>query len=210
MRQTAYRSLVVMQIIVNRIDSGSEPVCRPGSGTMVMLAGLLILFSLAAVGCRHKDQKPDRNNDEAAYFHADADIAMTARSLVDAINVGERLDSTDYDFRGILTDGQGRPIYTDSRGNPGEWMVDVLNDSTAVIRNLATGDILPEDLEEYVVSSLGLGKADVVETTEYDDDSETDLSVYDFGGGTIRFEKRISPSPNGTDALFVTIALSAH
>lgn len=195
---------------MDNIDNDSEEVSCLSRGTTVVLAGLLILFSLAAVGCRHKDPRVDLKPDDQTYFHADADIAMTVRSLVDALEVGERLDSADYDFRGILTDGQGRPLYTDSQGNPGEWMVDVLNDSTAVLRNLATGDLLPEDLEEYVVSALGLGRADVVETTEYDDDCETDLSVYDFGRGLLRFETRIAPSPNGTDALFVTIALSRY
>ncbi len=37
-----------------------------------------------------------------------------------------------------------------------------------------------------MVANLGLGKADIVESTEYDDDDETELDVYDFGGGLIR------------------------
>ena len=143
-------------------------------------------------------------------FHADADIAMTVRSLADALKVGEPLDSTDYDYEGILTDGQGRPIYTDVQGNPGEWSVDVLTDSSAVIRNVHLGDLLPDDLEEYVVANLGLGKADIVESTEYDDDDETELDVYDFGGGLIRFEKRKAHAPNGTDAVFVSIVLNRY
>lgn len=52
-------------------------------------------------------------------FHADNDIAMTVRSLVDAVRVGETLLPADYDFVGVLTDGQGTPLYTDVDGAPG-------------------------------------------------------------------------------------------
>ena len=45
-------------------------------------------------------------------FHADNDIAMTVRSVADAIRVGETLDSVGYNFEGVLTDGIGRPLYT--------------------------------------------------------------------------------------------------
>ncbi len=174
----------------------------------VVLCGITALIVLFAVGCGKQENKttsvPSSSPD---YFHADADIAMTVRSLADALSVGELLDSTEYDFEGILTDGQGRPLYTDSQGNPGRWQVDVLTDTTAVIRNLSSGDLLPGNLEEYVAGSLGLGRADVVETSEYDDDFETDVTVYDFGSGLVRFETRTMPAANGTDALFVTIAI---
>lgn len=176
------------------------------------LISALIVFVVVVASCGRKDSGGGKALDaqpEQA-FHADADIAMTVRSLADALKVGEPLDSADYDYEGILTDGQGRPIYTDIQGNPGEWTVDVLSDSSVVIRNVHLGDLLPEDLQEYVVSNLGLGKADIVESTEYDDDDETELDIYDFGGGLLRFEKRKAHAPNGTDAVFVSIVLNRY
>ena len=176
------------------------------------LLAALIVFVVVVASCGRKDaiRESGKERESEQSFHADADIAMTVRSLADALKVGEPLDSTDYDYEGILTDGQGRPIYTDVQGNPGEWSVDVLTDSSAVIRNVNVGDLLPDDLEEYVVATLGLGKADIVESTEYDDDDETELDVYDFGGGLIRFEKRKAHAPNGTDAVFVSIVLNRY
>lgn len=64
-------------------------------------------------------------------FHADNDIAMTVRSLADAIRVGEPLDTADYNFEGILTDGTGRPLYTNIQGLPGGWDIDVLSGTSA-------------------------------------------------------------------------------
>lgn len=177
------------------------------------LLSVLIVFVVVVASCGRKDSGgggKDLDAQPEQAFHADADIAMTVRSLADALKVGEPLDSADYDYEGILTDGQGRPIYTDIQGNPGEWTVDVLSDSSVVIRNVHLGDLLPEDLQEYVVSNLGLGKADIVESTEYDDDDETELDIYDFGGGLLRFEKRKAHAPNGTDAVFVSIVLNRY
>ena len=51
-------------------------------------------------------------------FHADNDIAMTLGSIADAIRVGEPLDSATYSYTGVLTDGVGRPLYTDVDGTP--------------------------------------------------------------------------------------------
>ncbi len=73
------------------------------------------------------DVSNTEDSEATEYFHADNDIAMTVRSLADAIKVGEPLDSTEYDFNGVLTDGQGAPLYTDVQGSPGTWIVDVLD-----------------------------------------------------------------------------------
>ncbi len=145
------------------------------------LLAALIVFVVVVASCGRKDAIRESGKERASEqaFHADADIAMTVRSLADALKVGEPL-------------------------------VDVLTDSSAVIRNVHLGDLLPDDLEEYVVANLGLGKADIVESTEYDDDDETELDVYDFGGGLIRFEKRKAHAPNGTDAVFVSIVLNRY
>lgn len=91
------------------------------------------------------------------------DIAMISRSLVDALRMGEKLDSAAYDFTGILTDGQDRPLYTDIHGNPGKWVVHVESPSSVVLRNLDAGNLLAEDLRVYVAQAVGFTDADVTD-----------------------------------------------
>lgn len=138
-------------------------------------------------------------------YHADNDIAMIIKSIVDALHVGEPLDTLDYNFEGILTDGEGHPLYTDIQGQPGRWDVDVISPTSIVIRNLNLGDLLPDYLESYVTGSLNLTADNVVETAEFDDDEETQLVVYDFGGGYLRFETRASVAPNGLEGPLLSI-----
>lgn len=92
------------------------------------------IVSVLINACSHTADNQDKGNVASPPaiivnedFHADNDIAMTVRSLADAIKVGEPLDSTEYDFEGVLTDGQGTPLYTDVQGAPGVWVVDVLD-----------------------------------------------------------------------------------
>lgn len=183
----------------------------PGRGAMRVLVLTAVMAVTSLAGCRPDGTGSDNagrvQGDDETQFHADADIAMTVRSIADALRVGEQLDSADYDYRGILTDGMGRPIYTDLYGNPGEWVVDVLTPGSAVLRNLNPGDLLPDDLQEYLLGNLGVGAENEIVSEEYADDDQTDVAVYDFGGGEIRFETRTSPSPNGTDATFMSIVL---
>lgn len=91
-------------------------------------------------------------------FHADNDIAMTLGSIADAIRVGEPLDSATYSYTGVLTDGVGRPLYTDVDGTPGAWNVNVVSANDAVISTTDVGDLPAAELEKYVVTSLGLGE----------------------------------------------------
>ncbi len=144
-------------------------------------------------------------------FHADNDIAMTIRSLADALKVGEPLDSTLYDFQGILTDGQGSPLYTDVQGSPGQWEVDVLDDRNVMIRNVYLGDLLPGDLETYLLQSLRIDKERMLDFTAHDavDDDETEIAVYDFDGGYLRFEVRAGIAPNGLEGPMLSIVMSA-
>ena len=98
------------------------------SGIFLTLASICFIFMLNSCGQSSKSDVSNTEDSEATeYFHADNDIAMTVRSLADAIKVGEPLDSTEYDFNGVLTDGQGAPLYTDVQGSPGTWIVDVLD-----------------------------------------------------------------------------------
>lgn len=144
-------------------------------------------------------------------YHADNDIAMTVRSLADAIRVGEPLDSTEYDFEGVLTDGQGAPLYTDVQGGPGIWVIDVLDQKNVTIKNLYLGDLLPGDLESYLLQSLRLTDENRMTFTAHDavNDEETNISVYDFNGGYLRFEIRSGIAPNGLEGPLLTIIMSA-
>lgn len=149
------------------------------------------------------DVLPDSVSEED--FHADNDIAMTVRSIVDAIRVGEPLDTAGYNFDGVLTDGIGRPLYTNLQGLPGEWDVDVLSDSRAVIRNVDIGDLLPDDLESYIAASLELTAFNVVDSLEYQGAEGAETTVYDFGGGYLRYEVRNATAANGLEGPLVRI-----
>ena len=174
------------------------------------LTAIVMLLLIIATGCG--GNKADSSSDSIApeektdyIYHADNDIAMTVRSLVDAIKVDEPLDTIDYNFEGILTDGQGHPLYTDLQGAPGEWEVDVLSPTSAVIRNLNLGDLLPDYLRAYLVQSLELSEENMVETSEFDDDDQTSVDVFDFQGGFLRFETRSAVAPNGLEGAYMSI-----
>ncbi len=177
----------------------------------------LALISLAAItSCGAKNAADSANTDAmskgmADYYHADNDIAMTVRSIADAIKVGEPLDSTDYDFKGVLTDGQGTPLYTDVQGSPGLWVVDVLDTKNATIKNIYLGDLLPGDLQSYLLQSLHLSEEQQIDFTVHDaiNDDETEITIYDFGGGYLRFEIRAGIAPNGLEGPLLTIVMSA-
>lgn len=138
-------------------------------------------------------------------YHADNDIAMTLRSITDAIRVGEPLDTLDYNFEGVLTDGEGRPLYTDIQGTPGVWEVDIMSPTSAVIRNVYLGDLLPDYLETYIAGSLNLSDSDIIETTEFEDDDDTSLVVYDLNGGYLRIETRSAIAVNGLEGPLMSI-----
>ncbi len=193
---------------MQRIDNFYHIITR--SGALTMLAILVAMTMLS--GCNASESKESKTANAEAYeepqFHADADIAMTVRSIADALRVDEPLDSVDYNFRGILTDGMRRPIYTDIYGNPGEWEVDVLTPVSAVVRNLNPGDLLPDDLQEYLLNNLDINPENEVQNADYIEDAETNIDIYDFEGGVVRFETRTFQSPNGTDATFMSIILT--
>ena len=158
-----------------------------------------------------KEDSDDISDKFPERYHADNDIAMTVKSLVDAIRVGEAIDSIDYDFTGILTDGQGSPLYTNLQGLPGEWIVDVIDKGDVTIKNLDLGDLLPGDLEAYLLACLRLGPQNKVYLTTEDamENPDTDVTIYDFEGGYIRFENRYITAPNGLEGSLFTIILSS-
>ncbi|MBD5203951.1 MAG: hypothetical protein HDS82_03635 [Bacteroidales bacterium] len=181
---------------------------RPMANLVLLASVLCIVVFLA--GCEGKGSHAAEGSESADYYHADNDIAMVVRSLADAVSVGEPLDSVDYDYDGILTDGQGTPLYTDVQGAPGQWEVNVVSPHRAVIRNLYLGDLLPGDLEAYITGSLNLTDADLVETHEYDSDDESDLALYSIPGGELRFETRAGIAPNGLEGPLMSIVIAAR
>lgn len=175
----------------------------------LILTGLAIASCIALGACNHSSasKNADRESDEDD-FHADNDIAMTVRSIADAISVGEPLDTTEYNFEGVLTDGQGTPLYTDIQGTPGEWQVVVTSPSIAVIRNIYLGDLLTNDLRVYITSMLNLSDSDIVASDDFDDDDESELVVYRFHGGFLRFESRAGIAPNGLEGPLLSIVIT--
>ena len=185
-----------------------KPGIRAIAGTICGAAAVAaVLLILSACGPK-REKHADTAADSAAAqeeFHADNDIAMTVRSIADAIRVGEPLDSAGYSFSGILTDGQGRPLYTDTRGCPGEWSVEVVSDGHALIRNLSLGDLLADDLKNYVTQSLNLSGGDAVKSE--DPGRGAEVSEYEFEGGLLRIETRKDTAPGGFEGSMVSITL---
>lgn len=165
---------------------------------------------LLAVSCGTQRNSGETSpSEEENGYHADFDIAMTLKSITDAIKVEEPLDSADYDFIGVLTDGQGHPLYTDIQGNPGEWQIDVIDPTTAVIKNIYLGDLLPTDLKNYIAESLGISNINIISTEEFEDDEETEIVVYDLDGcGFLRVETRSAMAPNGLEGPLMRIVAS--
>lgn len=183
---------------------------------LLITGGLIacaIVSGIFLTGCGPKKSADESNvtpQGEEDTFHADNDIAMTVRSIADAIRVGEPLDTADYNFEGILTDGSGRPLYTDMLGSPGTWDIDVLTAQSVVIRNNSVGDLLPDDLMHYIAESLDINDSNILSTdvSVLDDDDEAERVVYDFGGGYLRFDIRASTATNGLEGPLITITAS--
>lgn len=174
-----------------------------------VVTGIFFVLTIITASCRknavNEHQTADSTSSYVDDFHADNDIAMTVRSITDALRVGEPLDTLGYNFEGVLTDGEGHPLYTDIQGTPGMWDVDVISATSAVVRNIYLGDLLPDYLESYLAGSLGLSSQNIIETEEYDDDEETQLVVYDMGGVYLRIETRAAVAPNGLEGPLMSI-----
>lgn len=157
---------------------------------VIGMVGLVGLMFCVTSGCRKgngNNTSGSLENDTVDHYHADLDIAMMVRSMVDAVKVGEAFDNQ-YDYTGLLTDGQGVPLYTDLTGAPGEWEVCVISPSEIILKNLKVGDLLTDDLRQYIAAELRLPDADIVEQIDTNEDNENEIVTYDFGTGLLRFE----------------------
>ncbi|MCM1489517.1 MAG: hypothetical protein NC095_01630 [Muribaculum sp.] len=145
---------------------------------------------------------------EEIQFHADNDIAMTVRSIVDAVRVGETLMPDDYDFDGVLTDGQGTPLYTDLEGAPGQWRVKVVGDEEAEISNRYIGDLMDDDLRIYILGALNLNDADLISAYKNPSNEDEFIYHYDTGDIDINFSTLPAVSASGLEGTLMTISIS--
>lgn len=172
---------------------------------LLMVSVMLIV--LVSCGNRSVAVGYDVAQPDEVQFHADNDIAMTVCSLVDAVRVGERLDSSDYGFKGVLTDGQGTPLYTDIEGNPGEWSVKVVSEDKARISNLHLGDLMTEDLRNYIVTALNLNSADLVTAYVNPADEEEFIWLYDIGDVQVSFSEKEIKTPTDLEGIIMVVSV---
>lgn len=144
-------------------------------------------------------------------FIPDNDIAMTVRSVADAINVGEAIDSVEYAFKGVLTDGTGMPLFTDIDGLPGEWEVEVISPYVVQIRNVNSGDLISDDLVGYIAAALQLDDDDTLELVDEENLDDRKVSVFSFGKGTLTVETsaNLDKEANPGDRILITMR-AAH
>lgn len=140
-------------------------------------------------------------------FEVNNDIAMTVRSVADAINVGEKIDSTGYNFKGVLTDGSGMPLFTNLDGLPGEWEVEVVSPSVVQIRNLHAGDLVTEELVGYLSAALQLEADDTLELMSQRDSGDRKVAMFSFGKGTITIESESNKKSDeeGGEKILITM-----
>lgn len=182
---------------------------RIGYKTLLLILAILLVECSESQKTTQTDSVTTTDTLQSEYV-ADYDIAMTVRSIVDAISLGEPLDTAEYNYEGVLTDGRGTPLYTDIQGSPGEWQIDVTSEHSARITNIYLGDLMPEYLSDYITESLSLDSTNEVQSDEYVNDKDTSLEVYDFGSGNIRFETRTAYAPNGLEGPLMSIVLSSN
>lgn len=167
------------------------------------IAASAVIALLASCSGSKRTENPGDNPDDT--YHADNDIAMTVSSIADALRVGQELDSIEYDFEGVLTDGQGKPLYTDLTGSPGAWSVNVVSPDRVSIRNLYLGDLLPEDLTQYLVNFFSLSDKDLLEDSHLDDEADTQIVIYRLGQADLRIISRTALAADGTKGPLVNI-----
>lgn len=187
---------------------------RLSTRLLILSLSLLLLISSCGKGTSSQNEK-DSATDTALsspptdIFHADNDIAMTLKSVLDALNQGEQLDSIDYSYEGILTDGTGHILYTDIEGAPGIWNIEVQSPESLVIKNLYLGDLLPDALQNYIVQSLGLdGDSLIEESTPTTIDSENRVA-YKVDRAYLIFQTQTALTPAGQEGPLMSISVTS-
>ncbi|MDE5997497.1 MAG: hypothetical protein K2G77_04710 [Muribaculaceae bacterium] len=184
-----------------------QKYCYGGEKALLLMISVMLIVLVScgnkAGGINYESVMP-----EESQFHADNDIAMTVASIVDAVRVGELLDTADYDFNGILTDGQGTPLYTDLGGNPGEWQVCVVGPDAARISNLHLGDLMADDLRRYILGALNLNDADLVTAYVNPSDEQEFIWLYDIGDVNVSFSETAVNSPSGLEGIIMSVSVS--
>lgn len=175
-----------------------------------MIAGGCLFIGCSKQGETQHDTDTSVLTEDA--FSADNDIAMTVSSIADAINVGEPLDTAEYNFEGVLTDGYGTPLYTDVQGAPGEWEVRVIGPDEARIRNIYVGDLLPDSLMSYILHSLSIPQERMIYTDRPEEgpgyeEGDSEETVYDLGNGELCFLTRLATAPGGQEGPLMSITL---
>lgn len=172
------------------------------------------VIALAIIASCGNNSKNDNRCKEAGLDQtyndvAPADIAMLISSMTDAINLHENVEEEVYQFKGVLTDGRGTPLYTDMHGRPGNWEVVVLSSSHVLIRNIELGDILPTDLRLYIASSLMLSDSDIVAYGNDGVDDATEIISYNVGEALLKFETRYEAASNGREGAWLSISVES-
>lgn len=165
----------------------------------IVFAGLVCLAATGlfiATGCGKKEKPkvvevktvaPEPEGEEAL---DSVDVAMLCRSLVDAINMGEKLDST-YNFHGIFTDGSGHALYTLPDGRPGAWDVVVDSPGRVVLRNTEAGAVRADDLRVYIAQAIGLSDNDILDAGVVEGNDDATAVIY--SRGNLRMELTMLP-----------------
>lgn len=179
-----------------------------GEKLALMACASGVVFVSASCSGKDASTHQDTVVKQESQFHADNDIAMTVRSLVDAVRVGETLMPEDYDFEGVLTDGQGTPLYTDVEGAPGEWTVRVISGEEADISNRNVGDLMYEDLRAYILVALNLNDADLVSAYRNPQNEDELIYHYDTGDIDINFSTLPATTSAGLEGTLMTIRIS--
>lgn len=122
-------------------------------------------------------------------FVVNNDIGMAVRSMANTINIGAPLDSTDYNFAGVFTDGVGMPLFTDITGMPGKWEVEVIDSLQVKIRNLDPGNLQPFQLVEYLTENLKDDSLPII-LQEETDRGESHIIQYSYGRTRMSVEMR--------------------
>lgn len=168
---------------------------------------LSVILLTACSGNSGRKADSDSLQTETGDYHADNDIAMIIRSIMDAMNVDQPLDSAEYNYNGILTDGSGRPLYTDIQGSPGQWTVEVLSPNRALLKNLYLGDLVPEELAQYIMASLEVPDSLMIMEQSPNHHIDSRVSTYDFGKGQMILEITEAKTESGDKGPLVNILL---